>query len=150
MSTSGTGDRVRADAPPIRILIGKAGMDKHDRGAIIVSRALRDAGYEIIYVGPGRTPEELARMAVDEDVAALGLSLLSGAHLEIFAGLRSELDRLEAEDLPLFAGGTIAEEDVAELEKLGVKRCFTPGTPLKIIVQGVGDILQAEMSDARP
>jgi methylmalonyl-CoA mutase, C-terminal domain len=136
-----------ADAPTApgpsrkRILIGKAGMDKHDRGAIIVSRALRDAGYEIIYVGPGHTPEEVAQIAVDEDVAALGLSLLSGAHLQILADLREALDALDAGDMVIFAGGTIADDDVPTLEELGVRRSFTPGTPLQVIVEEVDGLL---------
>jgi methylmalonyl-CoA mutase, C-terminal domain len=129
------------------VLIAKAGIDKHDRGALIVSRALRDAGFEVIYVGPGHTAEELARMAVDEDVAAIGLSLLSGAHLEIFADLRVALDELGAHDLPLLAGGTIAAQDVPKLEELGVKRSFTPGTPLHTIVEAVNEVLSVEARD---
>lgn len=125
------------------MLIAKAGIDKHDRGALIVSRALRDAGFEIIYVGPGHTAQELARMAVDEDVAAIGLSLLSGAHLEIFADLRAALDELGAQDMPLVAGGTIARHDVPALEAFGVKRCFSPGTPLKTIVEAVNEVIVA-------
>jgi methylmalonyl-CoA mutase C-terminal domain/subunit len=118
-------------------------MDKHDRGAIVVGRALRDAGYEVVYVGPGRTPEELARVAVEEDVAAIGLSLLSGAHVEIFRDLRSALDELGAGDIALFAGGTIPAEDVPVLEQLGVRRTYTPGTPLQAIVEGVRELLSA-------
>lgn len=127
-------------APP-RILVGKAGIDKHDRGAIIVSRALRDAGFEVVYIGPGHTAEELARAAVEEDVAAVGLSLLSGAHLEILRELRTALDRLGAGDITLFAGGTIPAEDVPALEEMGVRRVYTPGTPLQTIVDGVRELV---------
>lgn len=126
---------------PVRILVGKAGLDKHDRGAIIVSRALRDAGFEVVYIGSGHTPEELARVAVEEDVAAVGLSLLSGAHLEIFRQLRAALDGLGADDIALFAGGTIPAEDVPSLEEVGVLRTYTPGTPLQTIVAGVRALL---------
>lgn len=127
---------------PARILVGKAGMDKHDRGAIIVSRALRDAGFEVVYVAAGRTPEELARIAVEEDVAAVGLSLLSGAHLEIFRELRAALDELGADDISLFAGGTIPAEDVPALEEVGVRRTYTPGTSLQTIVDGVRELVE--------
>lgn len=122
---------------PTRLLVGKAGIDKHDRGAIVVSRALRDAGYEIVYVGPGHQAEEIARVAVDEDVAAIGLSFLSGAHNEIFSDLRAALDELGAREMVLFAGGTIPSEDIASLRELGVLETFTPGTPLAQIVEGV-------------
>lgn len=127
--------------PPARILVGKAGLDKHDRGAIIVSRALRDAGFEVVYVGPGHTAEELARVAVEEDVAAVGLSLLSGAHMEIFRDLRAALDELGADEIVLFAGGTIPAEDVIALEEVGVLRTYTPGTSLRTIVEGVRELL---------
>lgn len=126
-----------ARTTPSRILIGKAGMDKHDRGVLVVARALRDAGFEVVYVGPGRSAEEIARMALDEDVAAIGLSLLSGAHLEVFADLRATLDALGISDLPLFAGGTIPAADLPALRALGVADVYTPGTPLERIVEGV-------------
>ena len=126
---------------PARILIGKAGMDNHDRGAIVVSRALRDAGFEVVYIGSGHTPGELAQVAVDEDVAAIGLSLLSGAHVEILTDLRAALDELGAEDIALFAGGIIPDEDAPALEQVGVAQTYTPGTPLSKIVAGVSELV---------
>lgn len=120
--------------PPLRVLVGKAGLDKHDRGARIVARALRDAGYEVVYLPAGRMPAEIAEVAVDEDVAAIGLSVLSGAHRRVFSDLLAALDDHDAGDIRVFAGGTIPPADTAELEQMGVTEVFGPGATTEQIV----------------
>ncbi|MBN2559821.1 MAG: cobalamin B12-binding domain-containing protein [Phycisphaerae bacterium] len=127
---------------PKRILIGKVGLDGHDRGAKFIVRALRNAGYEVIYTGIRRTPEQIVRTAVDEDVDAIGLSLLSGAHNELFARVAELLKEEHAENIVLFAGGTIPDKDVPRLRSLGFRRVFTPGVPLSEIL----DALEQELS----
>lgn len=122
---------------PKRVLIGKVGLDGHDRGAKFIVRALRDAGYEVIYTGIRRTPEQIVRTAVDEDVDAIGLSLLSGAHNELFARLVQLLKQEGAENIILFGGGTIPEKDIPHLKSLGVRRIFTPGTPISQILSAL-------------
>jgi methylmalonyl-CoA mutase C-terminal domain/subunit len=122
---------------PKRILIGKVGLDGHDRGAKFLIRALRDAGYEVIYTGIRRTPEQVVRTAIDEDVDVIGLSLLSGAHNELFARVVELLKEEDAEDVVLVAGGTIPEKDVPHLKSLGFKHVFTPGTPLSEILSAL-------------
>jgi len=122
---------------PKRILIGKVGLDGHDRGAKFLVRALRNAGYEVIYTGIRRTPEQIVRTAVDEDVDAIGLSLLSGAHKELFARVAELLKEEKAENIVLFAGGIIPEEDIPYLKSLGFRRVFTPGAPLSEILSAV-------------
>jgi methylmalonyl-CoA mutase C-terminal domain/subunit len=119
---------------PKRILIGKVGLDGHDRGAKFLIRALRDAGYEVIYTGIRRTPEQIVRTAIDEDVDVIGLSLLSGAHNELFARVAELLREEGADDVILLAGGTIPEQDIPHLTALGFKHVFTPGTPLSEIL----------------
>jgi len=119
---------------PKRILIGKVGLDGHDRGAKLLVRTLRDAGYEVIYTGIRRTPEQIVRTAMDEDVDAVGLSLLSGAHNELFARVAELLKQEGADDVLLLAGGTIPEKDVPHLKALGFRHVFTPGTPLSEIL----------------
>ena len=119
---------------PKRILIGKVGLDGHDRGAKFIVRALRNAGYEVIYTGIRRTPEQIVRTAVDEDVDAIGLSLLSGAHNELFARVAELLRQEDAETIVLFAGGTIPH-----LESLGFRRVFTPGSPLSDILSALDE-----------
>lgn len=129
------------DGGPKRILIGKVGLDGHDRGAKFIVRALRDAGYEVIYTGIRRTPEQIVRTAVDEDVDAIGLSLLSGAHNELFERVVELLKAERARDVVLFAGGTIPAQDIPKLEALGFCRIFTPGTPLSEILSALADEL---------
>ena len=136
----------REDGPvsasrPKRILIGKVGLDGHDRGAKFIVRALRNAGYEVIYTGIRRTPEQIVRTAVDEDVDAIGLSLLSGAHNELFARVAELLAQEDAQSIALFAGGIIPEKDVPHLESLGFRRVFTPGTPLAEILTALEEEL---------
>ncbi|RLD13989.1 MAG: methylmalonyl-CoA mutase [Caldiserica bacterium] len=115
----------------IRILIAKPGLDGHDRGAKVISRALMDAGYEVIYTGIRRTPEEIVNMAIEEDVNALGLSCLSGAHLELFTRVAELLKKKGREDILLFGGGTIPKEDIPKLLKVGFKKIFPPDSSVK-------------------
>lgn len=126
-----------------RILIGKPGLDGHDRGAKYVVHLLRDAGYEVIYTGIRRSPEQIVNSAIQEDVAAIGLSLLSGAHNVLFKKVVDLLKEKDASDIVVFGGGTIPEKDVPGLKAMGVKAVFTPGTPaaviLKTIEECVGD-----------
>ena len=126
-----------ADAKAIRVLIGKPGLDGHDRGAKVIARALRDAGMEVIYTGLHQTPEMIVRSAIQEDVDAIGLSILSGAHMTIFPKVRDLLDKEEAEDIILFGGGIIPDQDIAKLKELGVAKLFTPGASTEDIITWV-------------
>jgi len=119
---------VTAPARQIRVLIAKPGMDGHDRGAKVIARALRDAGMEVIYTGLRQTAEMIVAAAVQEDVDAIGLSVLSGAHMHYFREVRALLAERGAEDIILFGGGIIPDQDRPKLEELGVGRLFTPGT----------------------
>lgn len=120
-----------------RILIAKPGLDGHDRGAKVVARALRDAGCEVVYTGLHQTPEQIARAAVDEDVDAVGLSTLSGAHLTLFPQVVEALRALGADDVVVFGGGIIPPEDAEALRAAGIAEVFTPGTPLREIAEWV-------------
>ncbi|MDR1573508.1 MAG: cobalamin B12-binding domain-containing protein [Clostridiales Family XIII bacterium] len=111
----------------IRVLIAKPGLDGHDRGAKVVARMLRDEGFEVIYTGLRKTPEEIVRAAIDEDVNAIGLSILSGAHNHIFPRVLELLKRENAEDIMVFGGGIIPDEDIPALKAAGVGEIFTPG-----------------------
>lgn len=122
----------------MRILIAKPGLDGHDRGAKVVARALRDAGHEVIYTGLHQTPGQIAQTAIDEDVDAVGLSSLSGAHRSLFPAVVAELARLDAADVAVFGGGVIPNDDIAALKNDGVLEVFTPGTPLNTITEWVG------------
>ena len=128
---------------PKRILIGKVGLDGHDRGAKFVVRALRNAGYEVIYTGIRRTPEQIVRTAVDEDVDVIGLSLLSGAHNELFARVAELLKAEGADNIILFAGGVIPDKDISHLRSLGFRRVFTPGSSLSEILAALEEELAA-------
>ncbi len=112
---------------PIRIVVGKPGLDGHDRGAKIVARALRDAGHEVIYTGLHQTPEQIVETAIQEDADLIGLSVLSGAHMTLFKKLIELLAERDASDIVVFGGGIIPDEDVPVLEELGVAKVFTPG-----------------------
>jgi methylmalonyl-CoA mutase, C-terminal domain len=111
----------------IRIVVGKPGLDGHDRGAKIVARALRDAGHEVIYTGLHQTPEQIVETAIQEDADLIGLSVLSGAHMTLFKRLLELLAERDASDIVVFGGGIIPDEDVPVLEELGVAKVFTPG-----------------------
>lgn len=123
----------------IRVLIAKPGLDGHDRGAKVVARALRDAGFEVIYTGLRRTPQEIANIAMEEDVHAIGLSLLSGAHNELFPAVIAELKKSGMKDVIVFGGGVIPDEDIPFLKKAGIKEVFTPGTALQKIVDFINE-----------
>lgn len=122
---------------PIRVLIAKAGLDGHDRGAKVVARALRDAGMEVIYTGLHQTPEMIVRSAIQEDVQAIGLSILSGAHMTLFPAVLELLKKEKAEDIALFGGGIVPKEDAAKLKGMGVREIFFPGASTTEIVAWV-------------
>jgi methylmalonyl-CoA mutase C-terminal domain/subunit len=126
----------------VRILIAKPGLDGHDRGAKVVARALRDAGFEVVYTGLHQTPDMIAAAAVQEDVDAVGLSIMSGAHNTLFPAVLEALRARGADDVIVFGGGIIPEEDSARLQAAGVKRVFTPGTPLNEIIEWVRSNVQ--------
>jgi methylmalonyl-CoA mutase C-terminal domain/subunit len=111
----------------LRIVVGKPGLDGHDRGAKIVARALRDAGHEVIYTGLHQTPEQIVETAIQEDADLIGLSVLSGAHMTLFKSLLDLLAERDATDIAVFGGGIIPEEDIPVLEEMGVRKVFTPG-----------------------
>src|SRR5438132_4499296 len=123
----------------IRILVAKPGLDGHDRGAKVVARALRDAGFEVVYTGLHQTPEMIANAAVQEDVDAVGLSIMSGAHNTLFPAVIDELKKRGADDVVVFGGGIIPEADFDRLVGAGVRKVFTPGAPLGEIVAWVRD-----------
>jgi len=120
-----------------RVVIAKPGLDGHDRGAKVVARALRDAGVEVIYTGLHQTPEQIVAAAIQEDADAIGLSVLSGAHMTLFARVLEILKERGAEDITVFGGGIIPPEDITELTRLGVARIFTPGASTHAIVDWV-------------
>ena len=124
----------------LRVLVAKVGLDGHDRGVKIVATALRDAGIEVVYLGIHNTPAEIAVSAVQEDVDAIGLSIHSAAHLTLFGEVIKLLKANEANDIVIFGGGIVPEEDVGKLKRMGVKRIFTPGAPLEEIVRFVKSI----------
>ena len=121
----------------IRILIAKPGLDGHDRGAKVISRALRDAGFEVIYTGLRRTPEEIVNAAIQEDADVIGLSILSGAHNVLFPQVMSLLEQKGIHDIRVIAGGIIPEKDIPDLKKIGVAEVFLPGSSTKNIVQWI-------------
>lgn len=120
---------------PLRILVAKPGLDGHDRGAKVMARAFRDAGMEVIYTGLFQTPEMIATAALQEDVDAVGLSILSGAHMSLFPVIIEALTSVGRDDVLLVAGGTIPAEDIPAIEAMGVSKVFGPGTPLQVAVQ---------------
>ena len=130
-----------AAAGKIRVIVAKAGLDGHDRGAKVVARALRDAGVEVIYTGLHQTPEQIVAAAIQEDVAAIGLSVLSGAHMTLFGRVIELLKERNASDIVVFGGGIIPNADIEELTRLGVAKIFTPGAPTTDIVTWVNETL---------
>ena len=129
-------------APKIRVVIAKAGLDGHDRGAKIIARALRDAGMEVIYTGLHQTPEQIVETAIQEDADAVGISILSGAHMTLVPRVLELLRKRDAEDVLVVVGGTIPADDVVALKEQGVAEVFTPGAPTSEIV----DFLQSRVA----
>jgi methylmalonyl-CoA mutase C-terminal domain/subunit len=118
----------------LRIVIAKPGLDGHDRGAKVIARALRDAGMEVVYTGLHQTPEQIVQTVIQEDADAVGLSVLSGAHMTLFAKILELMKAQDVDDVVVFGGGIIPDADIPELERSGVAKIFTPGTPLEEIV----------------
>ena len=133
----------------IRILVGKVGLDGHDRGAKIIARALRDAGYEVIYTGLHQTPEMIVTTAIQEDVDAMGLSVLSGAHNTLFPRVLSLLREKGAEDIVVFGGGIVPQEDMPGLLAAGVKRIFTPGASTSDVIEWVRENVPPRRTEER-
>jgi len=121
----------------VRVMVAKPGLDGHDRGARIIARAYRDAGFEVVYTGLHQTPEEIVEAAIQEDVDMIGLSSLAGAHKYLFPAVVELLREKAADDIVVCGGGIIPDDDIKELKELGVKEVFTPGTPLDDIVKWV-------------
>lgn len=121
----------------IRVVVAKPGLDGHDRGAKVVARALRDAGMEVVYTGLHQTPEQIVETAIQEDADAIGLSILSGAHMTLFRKVHELLEARDAGDIVVFGGGIIPEADIPELARLGVAKVFTPGATTRSIVDWV-------------
>jgi methylmalonyl-CoA mutase C-terminal domain/subunit len=121
----------------IRVVVAKPGLDGHDRGAKVVARALRDAGMEVVYTGLHQTPEQIVETAIQEDADAIGLSVLSGAHMTLFRRVMELLAERDAADIVVFGGGIIPVDDIAELQKLGVAKIFTPGATTASIIEWV-------------
>jgi methylmalonyl-CoA mutase C-terminal domain/subunit len=126
-----------AETRPIRVLVAKPGLDGHDRGAKIIARALRDAGMEVIYTGIRQTPEMIVEAAIQEDVDAILMSILSGAHMAIFPKVMDLLKQNQVDDVLVAAGGILPDEDIPAIKALGIKGCFGPGAPLETIIQFV-------------
>lgn len=126
-----------APGAPLRIVVAKPGLDGHDRGAKVIARALRDAGMEVIYTGLHQTPAQIVEIAIQEDADAIGMSVLSGAHMTLFAEVMKQLHGKDAQDIVVFGGGIIPEEDIPALHELGVATIFTPGTTTTSVVDWV-------------
>jgi methylmalonyl-CoA mutase C-terminal domain/subunit len=131
----------------VRILIAKPGLDGHDRGAKVIARGVRDAGFEVIYTGLHQTPEQIIGAAIQEDVDGIGLSILSGAHDYIFPRVIDLLKERGADDIVVFGGGIIPEEDIPLLTQYGVKACFAPGTPIEEAVKWVRENVKPRRID---
>lgn len=123
-----------ADTRPIRVLVAKPGLDGHDRGAKVIARALRDAGMEVIYTGIRQTPEMIVEAAIQEDVDAILMSILSGAHMALFPKVMELLKKDGVDDVLVAAGGILPDEDVPAIKALGIQGCFGPGTPMEEII----------------
>jgi isobutyryl-CoA mutase small subunit len=130
----------------IRVVVAKPGLDGHDRGAKVVARALRDAGMEVVYTGLHQTPEQIVETAIQEDADAVGLSVLSGAHMTLFRRVLELLGERGAGDIVVFGGGIIPDTDIPELQRLGVAKIFTPGATTQSIVTWVRDNVAASVS----
>lgn len=132
-----------AEQGKVRVLVAKPGLDGHDRGAKVIARAFRDAGMEVIYTGIRQTPQMIAEAALQEDVDVVGLSILSGAHRELFPLIMAELKKRELTDVIVIAGGIIPEDDQSEMTRIGIKATFGPGTPTTEIVDYVNKAVAA-------
>lgn len=128
---------------PLRILIAKPGLDGHDRGAKVIARALRDAGMEVIYSGLHQTPEMIVRSAIQEDVQAIGMSILSGAHMTLFPAVIDLLKKEGAEDILVFGGGIVPKPDIEKLKQAGVQQIFLPGTTTTEVIEWVRSNIKA-------
>ncbi|MBM3668499.1 MAG: cobalamin B12-binding domain-containing protein [Actinobacteria bacterium] len=128
---------------PVRIVVAKPGLDGHDRGAKVIARALRDAGFEVVYTGLHQTPAQIVDAAIQEDADFIGMSILSGAHMTLFAEVMELLAARDATDIVVFGGGIIPDDDIPKLEALGVARIFTPGTPTHDVVDWVRERVPA-------
>jgi methylmalonyl-CoA mutase C-terminal domain/subunit len=135
-----------AGAQRIRVVVAKPGLDGHDRGAKIIARALRDAGMEVIYTGLHQTPEQIVQTAIEEDADAIGLSILSGAHMTLVPRIIELLSEQEVSDVLLTVGGTIPNDDISELKQLGVSEVFTPGTSTEAIIEFIESHVAARMT----
>jgi methylmalonyl-CoA mutase C-terminal domain/subunit len=147
LNLSTTGARAGSYAPDvdrIRIVIAKPGLDGHDRGAKVIARALRDAGMEVVYTGLHQTPEQIVQTVIQEDADAVGLSVLSGAHMTLFRRTLELLRENHVDDVVLFGGGIIPDEDIPELEQAGVAKIFTPGATMDEIVDWVRNHVAVE------
>ena len=133
----------------IRVLLAKPGLDGHDRGIKVIAAALRDAGMEVIYTGLRQTPEMIVDAAVQEDVDAIGVSILSGAHMTLFPAILDVLKKKQASDIILFGGGIIPEDDKKELEKMGVAKVFTPGAPTEEAISFLREAMLKKDSDEK-
>ena len=129
----------------LRVMVAKPGLDGHDRGARIIARAYRDAGFEVVYTGLHQTPEEIVEAAIQEDVDMIGLSSLAGAHMYLFKRVVELLKEKDAEDIVVCGGGIIPEEDISKLKEAGIQEVFTPGSSLTEIVQWVKDHVKARV-----
>ncbi|HDJ28649.1 MAG TPA: cobalamin B12-binding domain-containing protein [Proteobacteria bacterium] len=125
----------------VKVLIGKPGLDGHDRGAKVVARALRDAGFEVVYTGLHQTPEQIVATAIQEDVDVIGVSSLAGAHMYLFPRILELLKEQGAEDIPVFGGGIIPDDEIDSLKKAGIKAIFTPGSPVRATVDWIRENL---------
>ena len=133
-----------AETRPIRVLVAKPGLDGHDRGAKVIARALRDAGMEVVYTGIRQTPEMIVEAAIQEDVDAILMSILSGAHMAIFPKVMELLKQNDVEDVLVAAGGILPDEDIPAITAMGIKGCFGPGTSTEEIIEFVRNNIQAD------
>ena len=133
-----------AETRPIRVLVAKPGLDGHDRGAKVIARALRDAGMEVIYTGIRQTPEMIVEAAIQEDVDAILMSILSGAHMSIFPKVMELLKESDVDDVLVAAGGILPDEDIPTIRKLGIQGCFGPGTSTEEIIKFVRENVQTD------
>jgi methylmalonyl-CoA mutase C-terminal domain/subunit len=133
----------------IRVLLAKPGLDGHDRGIKVIAAAFRDAGMEVIYTGLRQTPEMIVDAAIQEDVDAIGLSILSGAHMTLFPAVLEEMKRRNASDILLFGGGIVPDDDKVALEKMGVAKIFTPGAPTEEAIQFLKRTVEARNTNTK-